>query len=335
VDHDRPPANPSPSHGVSRRSPTSPSAHSAPALQLGAAPVASTGSVVSTGSVGLIVQETYASLSAVTDSPRLEAEILLSHVLGISRTGLLAHPERALTRVQQARYGELVQRRAAGWPLPYLIGRVEFYGLEFEVTPEVLIPRPETETLVELALSRRPARPLATVMDVGAGSGCIAVSLAVHLPDALILAVDISPAVLAVARRNAQRHGVGGRIRFLAGDLLTMCPGLSGLPDARGVDLVISNPPYVSAEEWASLPTSVRVHEPRLALDGGPDGLDVVRRLLVQAPAALGPGGALLVEIGAGQGQAALDLAQAALPEATARIHRDLAGRDRVLEVQS
>jgi len=261
----------------------------------------------------------------------MEAEVLLAYVLGTSRAVLIAHPERPLTPAQLDRYQALVRRRAVDYPLPYLTGRLEFYGLEFEVTPEVLIPRPETETLVELALARRPR----SAVDVGTGSGCIAVSLAVHLPEATIYATEISPAALAVARRNAERHGVAERVRLLAGDLLSPCPG--------PVDLIVSNPPYVSTGEWASLPASVRDYEPSLALDGGPDGLDVVRRLLAQAPAVLAgplpaegrPGGALLIEIGAGQGEAAANLARTFFPQATLRVLPDLAGRDRVLEIQT
>lgn len=257
--------------------------------------------------------------------------MLLAHVLGASRTVLMAHPERHLTSGQLGRYRKLVQRRAADYPLPYLTDRVEFYGLEFEVTPDVLIPRPETETLVDLALAGQPA----SVVDVGTGSGCIAVALAVHLPEAIVYAIDISPAALATARRNAERHGVAERVRLMAGDVLSPRPG--------PVDLIVSNPPYVPSGECASLPDSIRNHEPRLALDGGADGLAVVRRLLAQSPAVLHspdpvegqPGGGLLIEIGADQGKAASRLARAAFPQAVVRVHPDLAGRDRVLEVQT
>jgi len=248
--------------------------------------------------------------------------VLLAHVLGTSRTALLTHPERALTPGQLSSYRTLVRRRASGYPLPYLTGHVEFYGLEFEVTPEVLIPRPETETLVDLALARQPA----TIVDVGTGSGCIAVSLAVCLPEAAIYAIEISSAALSVARRNTERHGVTERVRLIVGDVLTPRPGPA--------DLIVSNPPYIPTSQCASLPISVRNHEPRLALDGGPDGLSIVRRLLAQAPAVLRPGGALLIEIGADQGEAAGHLAHIFFPQAAVRVHPDLAGRDRVLEVQ-
>lgn len=247
------------------------------------------------------------------------------HVMEASRAGLLAHPERSLTPAQMSRYKELVDERVSGYPLPHLTGEVEFYGLDFAVTPEVLIPRPDSEVLVDLALARGPT----TVVDVGTGSGCIAIALAAHLPEAVVYAIDISPPALAVARDNAERHGLDGRIQFIAGDLLDRRPG--------PVDLIVSNPPYVSADEWAMLPPSIRDHEPRLALDGGPDGLEVIRRLLSQSQGLLNPGGALLIEIGASQGEAAREAAETFFPEngISVRVHPDLAGRDRVLEVQT
>lgn len=257
--------------------------------------------------------------------------MLMAHVLGTSRTVLMAHPERPLTSGQRERFQALVLRRASNYPLPYLTGHIEFYGLEFEVTPEVLIPRPETETLVDLALARQPR----SVVDVGTGSGCIAVALAVNLPDAIIYAIEISSAALAVAQRNVERHGVAGRVQLMVGDVLNPRPG--------PVDLIVSNPPYIPTGRWASLPVSVRDHEPWLALDGGPDGLAVIQQLLLQAPAVLRgpaleaghPGSALLIEIGADQGRAASHLARTFFPSATVRVHPDLAGRDRVLEVQT
>lgn len=247
--------------------------------------------------------------------------MLLAHVLGLSRATLLTHPERLLTNGQYADYIALISRRARGYPLPYLTGRAEFCGLEFEVTPEVLIPRPETELLVELALEFRPE----SVVDVGTGSGCIAISLAVFLPNAIVYAIDISHAALAVAGRNAERHKVADRVHLLAGDMLSPRPG--------PVDLIVSNPPYIPSAECALLPPSVRDYEPRLALDGGPDGLAFIRRLLKEAPTVLRPGGGMLIEIGATQGEAASDLARIILPQARVTVHKDLAGRDRVLQV--
>lgn len=261
-------------------------------------------------------------LQQVTDVPRLEAEHLLSHTSGCPRAMLLAYPERRLDRAVIHRYRTLLDRRATGYPLPYLTGYVEFYGLDFLVTPDVLIPRPETETLVDRALAHRPR----VVVDVGTGSGCVAVALAVHLPKAQVYGTDISAAALRVAASNAHRHGVADRVHFVQCDLIA--------PLLGSVDLVVANPPYVAAEEWADLPRSIREHEPRIALDGGPDGMAVIRRLLQTAPRILRPGGALLIEIGAAQGQAALSLARALLPSATSAVYPDLAGRDRVLEVR-
>ncbi|MCP4517418.1 MAG: peptide chain release factor N(5)-glutamine methyltransferase [Delftia sp.] len=264
-----------------------------------------------------------------TDAPRLEAGLLLAHVLGISRAGLYTYPERPLPEQQLTAYQALLNRRALGEPLPYLSGHIEFYGLDIAVNQHVLIPRPETETLVDLALARHPppASRLSSLADVGTGSGCIAIALAVHAPHARIYALDLSPDALAVARANAQRHKVAQRITFIQSDLLAALP--------EPVDLIVSNPPYIAAGEWAALPREVREHEPQLALDGGPDGLDVIRELLEQARDNVRPGGALLVEIGAGQGAAATRLARQIFSTASVSLQADLAGRDRVLCVQT
>lgn len=272
-----------------------------------------------------LLQQAAARLDAVTDTPRVEAEVLLMHVLDTSRASLLAHPERRLAAEQAARYQDLVSRRASEYPLPYITGRCEFYGLDLEVTPEVMIPRPETETVVDLALERQPSR----VVDVGTGSGCIAVALATHLPEATVYGIDISPSALAVACRNAERHGVDDRVRLMVGDVLS--------PRPSPVELIVSNPPYVSAREWAALPKSIRHFEPRAAHYGGADGLAIIRKLLAQSRGVVEPGGAVLIEIGAGQGRDAVGLAQMFFPsgEAAIRLHADLAGRDRVLEVQT
>jgi release factor glutamine methyltransferase len=301
--------------------------------------IPATGNRYPASSIRWVLAQAATKLDAVTNTPLLEAEVLLAHVLDASRAMLLAHPERVLTASQLTNYQTLVHRRVSNYPLPYLTGRAEFYGLEFAVTPEVLIPRPETETLVGLALARRPE----TIVDVGTGCGCIAVALAVHLPQATVCAIEISPAALAVARQNIERHGVADRVRLMTGDVL--------IPRPMQAELIVSNPPYVSTGDCASLPISVRDHEPRLALDGGPDGLAVVRRLLAQAPAVLRcpepagpehsrraegkPGGAILVEIGAGQGEAAERLARTYFAGAAIRVHPDLVGRDRVLEIRT
>lgn len=279
---------------------------------------------IGASTVGDAIDEALRRLRPITERPRLEAEVLLAHLLGRTRVALLAHPEIPLTETRLRRYFALVDRRAEGEPLPYLTGEIEFFGLPFTVTPEVLIPRPETEQLVDLALRWMKSHPVQEVVDVGTGSGCIAVALAVRAPDVRIYATDLSVAALEVARTNAERHGVARRITFLHGDLLA--------PLLGPVDLIVSNPPYVANREWETLPPSVR-QEPREALLAGPEGLDVLRRLLSQAGEALRPDGLLLVEIGEHQGAAVQALARRTFPEAEVQVLPDLAGKDRVLRV--
>lgn len=274
--------------------------------------------------LGKALEWAHTQLRAVSGQPRLESELLLAHVLDRPRTFLIAHPEVVLTASQVADFAAAVQRRASGEPLPYITGQIEFFGLTFAVTPDVLIPRPETELLVETALAWMKRREIRTAVDVGTGSGCIAVTLGVNAPALRLYATDVSAATLDVARVNAARQGVDHRITFLEGDLLAPLP--------EPVDLIISNPPYVADGEWAVLPVSVQ-REPRLALLAGEDGLDVIRRLFAQARAVLRPNGVMLVEIGERQGKAAQALAQAAFPDAVVRILPDLAGKDRALEV--
>ncbi|WP_322802239.1 peptide chain release factor N(5)-glutamine methyltransferase [Thermoflexus sp.] len=262
--------------------------------------------------------------------PRLAAEVLLARVLGVSRAYLLAHPERVLTDPEWEAFARLVARSAHGEPLFYLIGEREFYGMPFRVTPAVLIPRPETEHLVDAALEWARSRtyrtyaPL-TFADIGTGSGCIAVTLAVYLPNSRGYATDLSSEALEVARENAIRHGVAHRLSFLQGDLC------APLPEA--VDLLVANLPYVARSEWEVLDPAIREYEPILALDGGPDGLEVIRRFLAQAPDFLRPMGAVFLEIGAGQGAAVLDLARSAFPRAVVRLLKDSAGLDRVVAI--
>jgi release factor glutamine methyltransferase len=261
------------------------------------------------------------------DSPRLDAELLLAHVLGANRAAVLARPDRRLTPKQLTRYRDLVARRAEREPLAYIVGQREFYGLDFSVDHRVLIPRPETELLVEQALQIAP--PLGTgfqIADVGAGSGAIAVTLAVHLPQVTVYALDNSAGALAVMAENARRHGVEGRVHCLQGDLLA--------PLERRVDLVTANLPYVATDEWQALPPEIRDYEPRAALDGGADGLSLIGSLLAAAGPYLQPGGALLLEIGARQGSAVTALAQRCLPQAEVRLFQDYAGLDRLAEVR-
>jgi release factor glutamine methyltransferase len=268
---------------------------------------------------------------AHTDAPGVTAQALMGQVLGLSRAQVLARPEQELTPDEAAALAGLVARAAAGEPLAYLTGTREFCGLACEVDANVLVPRPETEQLVELALRRSP--PPGRIVDVGTGSGCIAVTLARRLPEAKVWAVDVSEAALAVAQRNAERHGVAGRIAWVEGDLLDAWRGDPARLKAGGFDLIVANLPYIDSEALNSL--TVAAHEPRLALDGGPGGLALVERLLAQAAGALAAGGTVLLEIGAGQGERAAALGQRAFPGAAVIVHPDLAGLERVLAIHA
>ncbi len=227
---------------------------------------------------------------------RRDAELLLQHILGCSLAVLLTHPDRPLSPVELDQYESAVTRRVRAEPIQYIVGEQEFFGLSFRVTPDVLIPRPETEHLVEALLERVPRDAAVQLADVGTGSGAIAVALAHALPRSELVALDISQAALAVARQNADRHGVSQRIRFLHSDLLT---GLSTDPARKSFDAVLSNPPYVA--EGEVLEPQVRDYEPRSALFAGPTGLEVYERLIPQAKGILKPGGWLMMEIGQGQ----------------------------------
>ncbi len=257
------------------------------------------------------------------DSPRLDAEILLSHALGITRVQLHAHPQGQLSPTELARYHQLIERRARREPVAYIVGHKEFYGLDLFVDERVLIPRPETELLVEKAIEIGQRQSV--VADVGTGSGAIAVSLAVHLPQILVYATDASPAALEIAARNCRRHGVEDRVHLLQGHLLEPLP--------EPVDLIVANLPYVSQAELAQLPPEINCYEPREALNGGPDGLDHIRRLLAQAGGHLKSRGIVLLEIGATQGQAVIALARRNFPAARVEIVKDYAGLDRVVIV--
>ena len=227
---------------------------------------------------------------------RLDAEALLLYLLGANRAWLMANGDDEIGAESASRYAELVKRRYRGEPIQYITGETEFYGLPFHVTPHVLIPRPETEHLVEqaIALARELAEP--RIVDVGAGSGAIAVALAVHLADARITTIDVSADALAVARENAARNAVSEQVRFFQGDLLDPVAG-------EQFDLVVSNPPYVAEKDRESLSVEVREHEPAQALFAGQDGLDVYRRLIPAGYVALAPGGTMLLEIGYGQAE--------------------------------
>ncbi|HVO11555.1 MAG TPA: peptide chain release factor N(5)-glutamine methyltransferase [Vicinamibacteria bacterium] len=254
-----------------------------------------------------------------------DAERLLRHVLGCDRASLLAARQAEVAREAEARFRRLVDGRARRVPLQHLVGTQAFWRHEFVVTPEVLVPRPETELLVEIALERMPELHRPLVVDVGTGSGCIALSLAEARPDAEVHATDISPAALAVARENASRLGLPDRVRFHQGDLLQPLGPLLGR-----LDLVVSNPPYVAEEDRPTLAPEVRDHEPALALFAPERGLAVHRRLAAEAAAALRPGGALVVELGSGQQAAVAGFCTAASLE-VAEVRADLAGIPRGL----
>lgn len=224
-----------------------------------------------------------------------DAVLLLRHTLSLSRAALLAHPERPLTREDQAAYQRVLERRLRFEPVQYILGTQEFFGLELRVTPAVLIPRPETETLVEQVLARIPNSGPGRVADVGTGSGAIAIALASSLPLVSVTALDLSPAALAVARENVATHGLGERIRLLESDLF------SALPAASRFDAIVSNPPYVPDGDAASLHPQVRDFEPQGALFAGADGLAIYQRLIPEAAARLERGGLLALEIGFGQ----------------------------------
>lgn len=231
------------------------------------------------------------------EDPQINAQVLLAYLLGKDRTYILTHPEESLETDLLRHFQNWVRQRASGVPLQHLTGHQEFYGLDFVVTPDVLIPRPETELIVEEVLGRnRKEAPL--IIDVGTGSGCLAVTLAVQLNRSRVIALDISQSALKVARVNARRYGVEDRILFLASDLFSaLVKGRS----STQADFIVANPPYVSDAEFDGLPREVREHEPRTALLAGPDGLAVHRSLLTESPAFLQPGGILIVEIGFGQ----------------------------------
>jgi release factor glutamine methyltransferase len=295
------------------------------------------------------LKEAVAQLRAANvPSHTLAAELLLMHTLECDRTWLYTHPEAELAPQAAEKYFELVARRAAGEPTQYLTGKQEFWGLEFEVTSAVLIPRPETEHVIEIALERlgprgikinlatgAPSPPL-RVADVGTGSGCLAVALAHELPHAEIFATDISAAALEIARRNAARHNVADRIHFLRTNLLEEFFHESRITknESRPFDLIVSNPPYIAHDEAHDLPREVRDHEPASALFGGPTGVEIYARLIEQSAALLRDGGILVLELGYNS----LDRVRAILaanPQwRDLKVTNDLAGIPRVLSAE-
>ena len=287
------------------------------------------------------LREAFAQLRAAgVPSHTLAAELLLMHALGRDRTWLYAHPEEVIRDSEVHLFTSLLARRAAGEPTQHLNGKQEFWSLEFEVTPDVLIPRPETEHVIEVALDRFALRELRSghkqtfsgeglqIADIGTGSGCIAVALAKELPGARIYATDISSAALAVARRNAARHSVSDQIHFVESNLLDDASHLSLF-----FDLIASNPPYIGRREAATLMREVRDHEPEVALYGGEEGYELYAELIAQAGAKLKPGGILILELGHNSLLAVQPLLDAPL-WMNVGVTNDLAGIPRVIAAE-
>lgn len=245
---------------------------------------------------GQLVRDPYLS-----DSARRDAEQLLQHRLNLTRAALLSNSTRSLAPEELRDYESLVARRLLHEPVQYITGVQEFYGLPFRVTPAVLIPRPETEHLVEAVLERLPNDRPVTIADIGTGSGAIALALAAHLPQAAITAIDLSPSALEVAKMNAQTLGFSSRVRFLISNLLA---SLTASEKRAGFDAIVSNPPYIPIADAPELHPQVREYEPSAALFAGRDGLEIYRDLVPQAFEALKPGGLLALEIGHGQKEA-------------------------------
>jgi len=260
-------------------------------------------------------------------SSRLDAEVLLAGVLGVGREELYAHPGRPLSAREAAAGRALIERRARREPVSYLLGRKGFWDLDFFVSPEVLIPRPETEILLERFIqAARSAGTLAPeVLDVGTGSGNIAVVAAREFPESRVTAVDRSPAALAVARENVRRHGVAGRVSLVGSDLFSALA-------QKEFDFILSNPPYIETEELPGLMPDVVDYEPALALDGGREGLDIYRRLVPGAWSHLKKGGTLILEIGASQARAVVEIINAHGGFQTSHVIQDYSGRDRVIQ---
>lgn len=260
------------------------------------------------------------------DTARLDAQVILAHALEVDRSWLFAHFEHVLTASQAEYFTELIARRVAYEPTAYLVGRKEFYGIELAVDPRVLIPRPETEMLVDAALdviAVRAPQPLVAA-DVGTGSGAVALAVALNAPGTRVYAIDVSADALAVAGANTARHDLHGQVKLLRGDLLAPLP--------EPVDLVVANLPYVTNADYDYLGQDVRGYEPRLALAAGPEGLDVIARLLPQLPAQMRPGGVAILEIGYNQGQLVLALIRRLLPAAReVELSQDYQGHDRMV----
>ncbi len=270
------------------------------------------------------------------DSPRLDAEVLLAHARGCQRIELYTAFEEEASEPLREGFRELVRQRAAGTPVAYLVGHREFFSLSFQVTPDVLIPRPESELLVvrvlDLAKTQAAGKTL-RIADVGTGSGVLAVCFAKHLPTCCVTAIDISPPALKVAQANAEQHGVADRIEFVCSDLFAQRP-VTTEPASAEYDLIVSNPPYVASSEMSDLAVDVRDYEPHLALDGGEQGTEIIERLLPQAVERLRPGGWLLMEIGPSNAAQVEQLVADRNELTPNETITDLAGHPRVVQAQ-
>lgn len=294
----------------------------------------------------LLLSDITTRLTPTSDTPALDASVLIAHIINKPRTWVMAHPELILTPEQQKQMDDALARLERGESFPYVLGHWEFFGLEFDVTPNVLIPRPETELLVAKAIAWLQEFPdRRTVADVGTGSGAIAVSIAVNVPDVNILATDISSKALQIAKQNAAKHGVYKSIEFTECDLLppssSILPASSTLPlrstrlregpGGKAFDLLCANLPYIPTKTLYSL--TIFGREPSIALDGGPDGLDLYRKLFSLAPNWLASNGKMLLEIESTQGAKIFAMAEKIFHKAQIHLHKDLAGQDRLLEI--
>jgi release factor glutamine methyltransferase len=276
--------------------------------------------------VGKALQLANRASMVVSETAWLDARTLISNLLGKPHAWVLAHPEQELTAEQASQLEAILERISSGEPLPYILGHWEFFGLDFNITPDVLIPRPETELLVEVALAWLKAHPeRCRALDAGTGSGCIAITLAMLAPDITVFACDISAQALRVARRNAELHSVSDRVSLVQADLLSFVGGQ--------VDLICANLPYIPSSALQAL--EVARHEPRLALDGGWDGTELISRLVSQARTLLASGGLMVLEIEATAAGEVLPLIKSEFPLAKIDLLPDLAGLDRVIRLEN
>jgi len=259
------------------------------------------------------------------EAAAFEARLLMGHALKCTPIEVVTRYDEEPVDAGRTAFRELIRRRVEGWPVAYLTGTKDFYLLSFDVTPAVLIPRPDTETLVQCALDLLKGKAQPKVLDLGTGSGCIAISLAHRCKTAELTATDVSPDALAIAAQNAKKHTVGERVQFRKGDLF------AAVPEGAKYELIVSNPPYIAPSEIETLAPDVKDHEPRLALDGGPDGLAFYRRIAAEAGRFLEPGGTVAVEIGSTQATAVREIFAAVGGWSLGNTISDMAGRPRVI----